>query len=65
MRNNNFLHNMKKSYRDKILFGVCGGLGEHTPIPSWVWRVIFIVSLFCGGIGIIIYILLALFMPIE
>ncbi|MCP4179585.1 MAG: PspC domain-containing protein [bacterium] len=56
---------MKKSYKDKMFFGVCGGLGEHTPIPSWIWRVIFIISLFCGGIGIIIYIILALFMPID
>src|SRR5579885_2006711 len=33
-----FLQNLKRSKTDCWLGGVCGGLGTHTPVPSWVWR---------------------------
>ena len=57
------LRDLKKSASDIKLAGICGGFGEYTPVPSWLWRVIFFVSLFVGGLGLITYILLWLFMP--
>ena len=54
---------LKKSYIDTKLAGVCGGFGEYTPLPSWLWRVIFLASLFIGGLGLISYILLWVCMP--
>lgn len=57
------LRDLKKSATDIKLAGICGGFGEYTPVPSWLWRVIFFVSLFVGGLGLITYILLWLFMP--
>ena len=57
------LHDLKKSANDIKLAGVCGGFGEYTPVPSWLWRIIFVVSLLVGGLGLITYILLWLFMP--
>src|SRR5438046_392712 len=36
-----FLQNLTRSKTDCWLGGVCGGLGAHTPVPSWVWRVLF------------------------
>ena len=63
MSNRNFFHSLKKSNKDIVFTGVCGGLGETTQIPAWIWRVLFLVSLFLGGFGLIIYILLAIFMP--
>jgi phage shock protein PspC (stress-responsive transcriptional regulator) len=57
------LRDLKKSATDTKLAGICGGFGEYTPVPSWLWRVIFFVSLFVGGLGLITYILLWLFMP--
>ena len=63
MSNRNFLHSLKKSNKDIVFTGVCGGLGETTMVPAWVWRVLFLVSLFLGGFGLIVYIILAIFMP--
>lgn len=54
---------LKKSATDIKLAGVCGGFGKYTPVPSWLWRVIFVVSLLVGGLGFITYILLWIFMP--
>ena len=61
MTEKNWLQNLTKSDSDKWIGGVCGGLGEHSPIPSWVWRVLFV--LFFFGPGLFIYILLWIFIP--
>ncbi|MCP4177542.1 MAG: PspC domain-containing protein [bacterium] len=57
------LKDIRKSQYDRILGGVCGGLGESTPIPSWIWRVIFVLSVIFGGLGAFVYIILWIFMP--
>lgn len=54
---------LKKSATDRKLAGVCGGFGEYTPMPSWMWRVVFLISLFVGGLGLISYIILCICMP--
>ena len=59
----------KKLYRsntDKMLAGVCGGLGQYFGIDSTVVRLIFALLVFFGvGSGLILYIILALIMPLE
>lgn len=57
------LRNLKKSATDKKIAGVCGGLGEHTPIPAWLWGALFLVLLILGGSGLVIYIVLWICMP--
>jgi phage shock protein PspC (stress-responsive transcriptional regulator) len=57
------LREMKKSAQDKKIAGICGGFGEYTPLPSWLWRVVFLTSLFLGGVGLIAYIILWICMP--
>lgn len=57
------LKSMRKSTVDSKIAGVCAGFGVHTPIPAWIWRVIFLLLLFCGGIGLLAYIILAICMP--
>lgn len=57
---------MKKLYRsnkDKIIWGVCGGLGEYFQIDSVIIRILFILMLFAGGTGFFLYIILAIMMP--
>lgn len=54
---------LKKSANDSKIAGVCGGFGEYTVLPSWLWRVFFLVSLFVGGLGFIIYLMLWICMP--
>ena len=57
---------MKKLYRsnkDKIIWGVCGGLGEYFQIDSVIIRILFILMLLAGGTGFFLYIILAIMMP--
>jgi phage shock protein PspC (stress-responsive transcriptional regulator) len=58
-----FLHRLSLSGTDRVIGGVCGGLGAHTGLPSWAWRVIFCVSVFYFGIGLLFYVLLWIFIP--
>ena len=57
------LREMRKSAQDRKIAGICGGFGEYTPLPSWLWRVLFLTSLLVGGIGLIAYIILWICMP--
>lgn len=54
---------LKKSSKDKKIAGICGGFGEYTSWPSWMWRVMFILSLFMCGFGVITYLVLWMAMP--
>ncbi len=57
------VRNLRRSAKDKKIAGVCGGFGEHTPVPAWVWRALFLILLFVGGTGLIAYIVLWICMP--
>lgn len=59
------LRELRKSAKDKRIAGICGGFGEHTPLPSWLWRALFLTFLFTGGVGLLAYIFLWIFMPSE
>ena len=59
----NWLQELTKSDTDKWIGGVCGGLGQHSPFPSWVWRFMFSFLFLFFGAGIVLYILLWIFMP--
>jgi len=63
MSDQNFLQTLKKSNKDKWIGGVCGGLGEHTAIPSWCWRLLFCLLFLFWGAGFVLYILLWIFLP--
>lgn len=54
-----------KSEKEKVFFGVCGGLGEYFNIDPVLVRVGFvIITLFTAAVpGIIAYLILAVVMP--
>lgn len=54
-----------RSKTDRIIFGVCGGLGAYFDIDTVLIRVAFIVLVFMNGIGLLVYIILALLTPSE
>jgi phage shock protein C len=60
-----FLHRLARSRTDRLLGGVCGGLGAHTGLPSWAWRVIFCLTGLYFGVGVLLYLLLWLFLPLA
>ncbi len=49
---------------DKMLFGVAGGLADFVNVDPVIVRLAFILlTLFGNGIGLIIYVVMALIMP--
>ena len=59
----NFLHRLSRSATDRVIGGVCGGLGAHTGLPSWAWRVLFCLAVLYFGVGLFLYLLLWIFIP--
>jgi len=57
------LQDLRRSTTDRQVEGVCGGLGEYTPVPSWLWRAVFVGSALAGGVGLVAYVLLWAFIP--
>jgi len=53
-----------RSRKDKIIAGVCGGLAEYFDIDPVIIRLL-MVLLFIYGVGIIIYILAWIMIPME
>ncbi|HWG76149.1 MAG TPA: PspC domain-containing protein [Steroidobacteraceae bacterium] len=60
-----FLRQLARSRSDRWIGGVCGGLGRHTQLPSWAWRLIFCLVALYFGSGILFYVLLWIFLPEE
>lgn len=54
-----------RSRTDRIVFGVCGGIAEYYQIESLWVRVIFIFLGITGAIGFLLYLSLALLMPLA
>ncbi len=48
---------------DKKLAGVCGGVAEYLGMDPTIVRVIWLLCIFLGGFGLLLYIILWLAMP--
>ncbi len=54
-----------RSRMNKMLGGVCGGLGDYFNLDPVLIRVIFVAGTFVTGIGLLAYILLWIIVPFE
>ncbi len=54
---------LTRSATEKVLGGVCGGLGEYFGVDPVLVRLIFVALIFAGGISVLIYPVLWLIMP--
>ncbi|MBI2287967.1 MAG: PspC domain-containing protein [Chloroflexi bacterium] len=54
-----------RSRRDRMIWGVCGGLAEYFDIDPTIVRIIAVLSIFLDGAGILAYIILAIVVPLE
>jgi phage shock protein C len=57
---------VKKLYRstnDRMIGGVCGGLGEYLGIDPTVIRLIYVIIALTGGAGVLIYLIMLLVVP--
>lgn len=58
----------KRLYRsrsDRMIWGVCGGLAKYFDMDPTIVRVIAVLSMFLGSLGIWAYIILAIVVPLE
>jgi phage shock protein C len=57
---------LRRSRNDRIVAGVCGGLGEFFGLSPWLFRIIFLIALLPGGIpGLLPYIIMWVIVPSE
>ena len=56
---------LRRSRDDRVLGGVCGGLGRYLGLDPVLLRLAFAVLLFAGGAGILIYIIGWIVIPEE
>ncbi len=59
---------MKRLYRsedERIVAGVCGGVGEYFDIDPVIVRIAWIILTVAGGSGILLYILAWLIVPSQ
>lgn len=61
----NAVRRLERSSSDKMLTGVCGGLGRYFDLNPTVFRVGFVVLTLLGGAGVLVYLAAALVMPAE
>jgi phage shock protein C len=58
----------KKLYRsrkDRVIAGVCGGLGKFLGMDPTIIRVLWALSIFLGGTGLLVYIVMWIIVPEE
>ena len=59
---------MKKLYRshsNRLIGGVCGGLGDYFGADPVLVRLVFIMLCFLGGIGLVIYLTALVIVPVD
>ncbi len=54
-----------RSRNEKMLAGVCGGLGEFTGIDPTLIRLGFVLLTILGGQGILLYLIMCVIVPPE
>jgi len=59
------INRLRRSGHDRWVAGVCGGLAATTGVESWMWRLLMVALAFAGGLGVVIYALLWIFVPAD
>ena len=54
-----------QSKDERMIWGICGGMAKYFDFDPTIIRVLWVVSLFFGGFGIIAYIILRFVIPLE
>jgi phage shock protein PspC (stress-responsive transcriptional regulator) len=61
-----FAGDWSRSAHDRMIAGVCGGLAAQFGVPTALVRLAFVLmTLFFGGVGLVVYLVLWVVMPVE
>lgn len=52
-----------RSRKNRMIAGVSGGIGEYYDIDPNIIRLLFVVSLFMGGVGVLVYLVAIVLIP--
>lgn len=47
----------------KMIFGVCSGIANYLDIDPTIMRILFVLAFFGAGLGLLVYIIMAIIMP--
>jgi len=61
----NKVKKLTRSSSDRVIFGVCGGLGKYFKVDPLLFRLGFLVLVLGGGSGILLYILLTILTSLD
>ena len=56
---------VERSRADRVIAGVCGGLGDYFDVDPVIFRIAFVVLAFVGGAGLLLYPAAWLLLPEE
>jgi phage shock protein C len=56
---------LHRSPTDRLCCGVCGGVAEYLSVDPTLVRLSFVVGTLWGGIGLLLYIVLAVVLPVD
>lgn len=56
---------LKKSGKNKIVAGVCGGVAEYFKIDPTIVRLILVIIALFKGFGVLLYVIAAIVMPAD
>lgn len=54
-----------RSRNERMIAGVCGGLGEYFGIDPTLVRILFVIGMLMGGPGLLAYLILLIVVPEE
>lgn len=54
---------LRRSDSERMLLGVCGGIAEYPDVDPTLVRLAMIVTLFWGGLGVLLYLIAAIVLP--
>ena len=58
-------HKLYRSKTEKMIAGVCGGLGEYFSIDPTLVRLLFAIGAILGGPGVIVYLVMWIVVPVQ
>ena len=65
MESNKKIKKLYRSKKNKVIAGVCGGIGEYFNIDPVIIRLLWTLFIFVGGSGILAYIIAWIIIPQE
>jgi len=62
-KENKMIKKLYRSERDRKIAGVCGGIGEYFDVDSSLLRLLWLILVLLGGVGVVAYIIAMIIIP--